>query len=216
MPLTERAYQSIKAAIINLVLRPGQPLVETSLAQQLHISKTPVRDALRKLEKEGLVVFYPYKGFYVAPISREDIREVYHLKSLLEGMAARVAARTLTKEQIEEAESLIEGADDAIRRGDEDACRALGDQFHRFLIAAVRNRRLEALMDNLSDHQERFFKLIFGIPGRLQRSTLEHRRVFEAIVEGDELKAEAAVHAHMESFIQEFLENEKIKEITDP
>lgn len=216
LPLAERAYQSVKAAILSLSLRPGQPLVETAIGQQLHISKTPVRDALRKLEKEGLVVFYPYKGFYVAPVSRDDVREVYYLRRLLEGAAAREAARTMSEEQLAEGEHLLELAEEALRRGDEAACSELGNEFHKFIVQAVRNRRLEALVDNLSEHQGRFSRLVFGIPGRMEKSMAEHRRILDALRKGDESGAEAAVHAHIDSFLPEFLANERMQELTEP
>ncbi|MGE5541599.1 MAG: GntR family transcriptional regulator [Bacillota bacterium] len=216
LPLAERAYQSLKAAILSLSLKPGQPLVETALAQQLCISKTPVRDALRKLEKEGLVVFYPYKGFYVAPVSRDDICEVYYLRRLLEGAAAREAAKTLSEEQLAEGEHLLELAEEALERGDEAACCELGNEFHRFIVQGVHNRRLEALLDNLSELQGRFSRLVFGIPGRMEKSTAEHRRILEALRKGDGREAEEAVYAHIDSFLPEFLANERIQELTEP
>lgn len=214
--LTDQAYQSLKTAILNLTLAPGEPIVETAVAQRLGVSKTPVRDALRRLEKEGLVVFYPYKGFYVAPISREDICEVYQLRGLLEGMAARIAAESLTKEQFEVVENLLNQAEQALNRGDERACGELSKEFHRFVVRTVKNRRLEAVLDNLSDHEERFYNLVFGIPGRLRRSVDEHWQVYRALVERDGLKAEAAVHEHVNSFLKEFLADERVRRVTEP
>ncbi|MGB9866871.1 MAG: GntR family transcriptional regulator [Bacillota bacterium] len=214
--LTDQAYQRIKKAILSLSLSPEQPLVETAIAQQLGVSKTPVRDALRRLEKEGLVVFYPYKGFYVAPISREDVREVYQLRGVLEGFAARVAAQSMSQDDLQALEQLLRQAEEALAQSKEAQCRELGKQFHRALVHAVRNRRLEAILGNLSDHEERFYNLLFGIPGRLQRSLAEHWEIFRLIQMGDGHKAEAAVHAHVDSFLRDFLADENVKRLTKP
>lgn len=214
--LTDQAYERLKRAILGLSLAPGEPLVETAIAQQLGVSKTPVRDALRKLEKEGLVVFYPYKGFYVAAISREDICEVYQLRGLLEGFAARVAAQSMSPEDLAALEQLLRQAEAALERSEESHCRELGRQFHKALVRAVRNKRLEAILDNLSDHEERFYNLLFGIPGRLRRSVAEHWEIFRAIEEHDGYKAEAAVHAHVNSFLRDFLADENVQRLTKP
>ncbi len=90
--LKDKAYHAIKAAILSLKLKPGDPLVESDLAQQLGISKTPVRDALLELEREGFVTKVPFKGTYVTEITLKDVREVFQVRAVLEGLAARLAA----------------------------------------------------------------------------------------------------------------------------
>ena len=91
--LTERVYSSVKEAILSLNLKPGSPLVEDELAGQLGTSKTPVRDALLALERDGLVTKIPYKGTYVSELTEDDAVEIFQLRSALEGLASRLAAK---------------------------------------------------------------------------------------------------------------------------
>ena len=100
--LKDRAYHRIKAAILNLELKPGDPLVEGELAERLGISKTPVRDALTELRREGLVTKIPYSGTCVSEITQQDIRDIIQIRGVLEALAARLATPLLTGARSEE------------------------------------------------------------------------------------------------------------------
>ena len=107
LSLKDRAYAAIKEAILSLKLQPGTLLVETELARQLGISKTPVRDALQELEREGLVTRILFKGTYVTEVSARDAEEIFQLRAVLEGLAARLATPRLTPEDLARARQLL-------------------------------------------------------------------------------------------------------------
>ncbi|RIK34323.1 MAG: hypothetical protein DCC52_00995 [Chloroflexi bacterium] len=106
--LKDHAYQRIKDAILNLQLKPGAPLVEADLAEQLGVSKTPVRDALLELRREGLVTKIPYSGTFVSEITGKDIREIIQIRAVLEGLAARLATPHLSDAALEYLGGLID------------------------------------------------------------------------------------------------------------
>ena len=110
-PLREIVFETLRDAIINQVLRPGERLMEIQLAEEMGVSRTPVREAIRKLELEGFVVMVPRRGVYVAGISMKDIHEVFEVRSALEALAASLAAERITEEELEEMERrLVEEA----------------------------------------------------------------------------------------------------------
>lgn len=203
LSLKDRAYAAIKEAILSLRLQPGTPLVETELARQLGISKTPVRDALQELEREGLVTRILFKGTYVTEVSARDAEEIFQLRAVLEGLAARLATPRLTPEDLARARQLLDAADEARQQGDLSLCSRLGAQFHRLIIEKSTNQRLFPILDNLEDHTRRLRMLSDRIYGRLEKSSGEHRRILEALEQGNPLAAEQAVRDHLHSVLHD-------------
>ena len=105
--LRGRVFQRIREDILTGVYRDGEELREITLGEKLGVSRTPVREALRQLELEGLVAIVPNKGAYVTAITQKDVRDIYKIRSLLEGLCARWAARNITEQQIEELEETV-------------------------------------------------------------------------------------------------------------
>jgi DNA-binding GntR family transcriptional regulator len=204
--LKDKAYNAIKSAILSLKLKPGDPLVESELAQQLGISKTPVRDALLELEREGFVTKVLFKGTYVTEITLKDVREVFQLRAVLEGLAARLAAPLFSAEEVEEAEKIITAAEAALAKGDIALCSEHGKRFHRLIINKADNRRLQPIILNLDDHLQRFRLLSDQINGRLNKSLKEHRKVLEALRRRDPIAAEEAMQGHLSSVLQDLSE----------
>lgn len=202
--LTDRVYSNIKEAILDLRLKPGSPLVEDELARQLGTSKTPVRDALLTLERDGLVVKIPYKGTYVSEVSVRDATEIFALRAVLEGLAARLAARHLPPAQLDRAEQLLNQADEALARGDRQAASRLGAQFHGLIHGHADNRRLKPMLDKLDEQFVRLRHLSDRVEGRLVKSSGEHRRILAALRTGDPEQSEAAMRAHLESVMRDF------------
>jgi len=204
--LKDKAYNVIKSAILSLKLKPGDPLVESDLAQQLGISKTPVRDALLELEREGFVTKVLFKGTYVTEITLKDVREVFQLRAVLEGLAARLAAPFFSAEEVEKAEKIIAAAEAALAEGDIALCSECGKRFHRLIINKADNQRLQTLILNLDDHLQRFRLLSDQINGRLNKSLKEHRKVLEALQGRDPIVAEEAMRGHLSSVLQDLSE----------
>ena len=205
IPLTVQVYSIIKRRILDLELLPGEVLVEADLAKQLGTSKTPVREALRTLEKDGLVVITPYKGAFVAKLSPDDMQEIYQVRGALEGMIARIAVREFSDEQIKEMEGLQSKSELALAGGQIVEASNFGAQTHRYLLKNVYHRRILSAHNNLDDHLERFQRVLEQIPGRVAKSVIEHRRIVDSIAARDADKACLAIISHAESFLTEYL-----------
>jgi DNA-binding GntR family transcriptional regulator len=203
LSLKDKAYAAIKGAILSLRFEPGMPLVESDLAQQLGISKTPVRDALQELEREGFVVRVPFKGTYVTDVTPSDIAEIFQLRAILEGFAARLAAPLLSEEELEQVDSDLTAAEAALAEGDIAHCSALGQCVHNALLDKAGNRRLASIDRNLDDHVTRLRILSDRIGGRLSKSVKEHRLVQAALVRRDPAAAEQAMRDHLLSVLQD-------------
>ncbi len=197
--VTDWVYEELKVAIIELRLPPGHPLREAALAEQLGVSKTPIREALSRLEQEGLAETTSFKGAVVTGYSRRDLLEIYELRELLEDSAARSAAQSMSEADrasldrvCVESRELREGADPA-------GLAALISEFDTILFDQVRNGRIRALIENLRAHLTRIGRLTAEIPGRVQKSVDEHERIVEAIAARDPDLAERRMRDHIRS-----------------
>jgi len=201
--LKDKAYRAIKSAILSLKLRPGDPLVESDLAQQLGISKTPVRDALLELEQEGFVTKVLFKGTYVTEVTLKDVREIFQLRAVLEGLAARLATPLFSSQELDLIAENLAVAEAALAEGNLDLCSARGKGLHDAIINKAVNQRLALIIRNLDDHVQRFRLLSDQISGRLNKSVKEHRRVLEALRQRDPVAAEQAMRDHLFSVLQD-------------
>ncbi len=201
LTLTERVYATIKEAILELELPPGSSLVEDELARQLETSKTPVRDALLALERDGLVTKIPYKGTYVSGVSQKDITEIFELRAVLEGLAARLATRSFSPKELDEAEKLLDAADEARNRGDAESASKYGAAFHAIVHRRAENRLLIPILDKLEEQLRRLRHLSDQLSGRLEKSGRQHREILAALRTGDPVRAEAAMRNHLESVL---------------
>ncbi len=201
--LKDKAYDAIKEAILSLKLEPGIPLVESELAELLGISKTPVRDALQELEREGFVTRVLFKGTYVTDVTLQDMTEVFQLRAVLEGFAARLTTPLFSPEELEEIDRALAASEAALAEGDLALCSELGQVLHNAIIDKVQNQRLAFINRNLDDHVRRFRVLSDRITGRLNKSAKEHRQVWAALCQRDPEAAEQAMRSHLSSVIQD-------------
>jgi DNA-binding GntR family transcriptional regulator len=203
LSLKERAYEAIKDAILALKLEPGAPLVEAELAQQLGISKTPVREALQELEREGFVTRILFKGTYVTEVTMRDLSEVFQLRAVLEGLAARLATPLFSPTELDEIAENLTAAEAALAMGDRARCSELGKRLHDAIINKADSQRLVLIIRNLDDHVQRFRALSDQISGRLHKSVKEHRRILAALRQRDPDLAEQAMRDHLFSVLQD-------------
>lgn len=202
--LRDRAYEAIKAGILSLELEPGAPLVEATLAERLGVSKSPVRDALHRLEREGLAVREPFKGVQVASLSREDILDAFAVRGALEELAVRRAAERITEEQVQETRGLISAGMAAVADGDALEVERLIDSFHRAVVEAADTPLLTFLLGSVYDRlaRARAFSVRIGSGG--EASMREHAQILDAIAVGDADGAVAASRAHAARLLKEF------------
>jgi DNA-binding GntR family transcriptional regulator len=205
LSLKDVAYSAIKDAILSFELEPGTPLVEHDLAQQLGVSKTPVRDALQELEREGFVVRIPFKGTYITDVTMVDMAEIFQLRAVLEGLAARLAAPHLSPEDLAAIQDNHRTAQALLRQGDLAACSQWGKKLHDAIInkAEDHNQRLVQIIRNLDDHMVRLRFLSDRVQGRLHTSVAEHQRVVNALKGGDAAAAEQAMRIHLFSVLKD-------------
>jgi len=201
--LKDKAYTAIKEAILSVDLEPGAALVESELAEQLGISKTPVRDALQELEREGFVTRILHKGTYVTDVTLKDLTEVFQLRAVLEGLAARLATPLFTAAELDRIAADLAAAEHALAAGNLTLCSQRGRRLHFAIIDKADNQRLVVITHNLDEHVQRVRVLSDRIFGRLAKSAQEHRRVLAALLSRDAGAAEQAMREHLFSVLHD-------------
>lgn len=196
----EGAYARLLEAIRSGELAPGTRLTETDIAQWLNISRTPVREAIRRLEADGLVNHLPRAGALVRQLSCSEIMELYEVRVVLEGTAARLAARSASELEIEE----LAAVNTEMEQAEGDGARLFEQnrQFHAALIDAARNRYL---MKSLNAVQTTLLILgpsTLAESGRAREAVVEHQAVIEALRRRDGAAAETLMRQHMESALR--------------
>ena len=206
-PLREVVAETLREAIVNGMLKPGERLMEIQLAEELGVSRTPVREAIRKLELEGFVVMIPRRGTYVADLSIKDINEVFEIRTALDVLAAGLAVERITEDELEQLERLLVEIGELIEEDDADKIVESDSQFHDILYRASRNDRLVGIINNLREQFTRFRSISIQYPGRMQKSVEEHRRLVEAIASRDTDLAQQLAREHMENSEQTLLQD---------
>lgn len=206
-PLRELVCNSIRTAIADGTLRPGERLMEIQLAEELGISRTPVREAIRKLELEGIVVMIPRRGTYVSDISIKDVTEIYEIRLSLDMLAASLAAERINDDELEEMNrQLIMTANYAAQRDVEHLVEC-DSVFHDVLYRAARNERLVTIINNLRDQLTNLRGRSMAQPGRLTDTLQEHRNLLDAIANRDPEQAALAARVHIENAERTLLES---------
>ncbi|MFY0690538.1 MAG: GntR family transcriptional regulator [Paracoccaceae bacterium] len=178
-------------------LRPRQRLTETEIATRLGISRTPVREAIRQLEADGLVVHIPRVGAVIRSLDYSEVTELYEMRAVLEGTAARLTARTAAPVEIAELEAISEEM--ARSTGDPRLMSDLNRQFHHTMLNAAKNRFLSRSVEALEKTLMILGPSTMEESDRAHEALQEHGEVLDAIREGDEQRADAAMRSHIEA-----------------
>ena len=205
----DAVYQVLRHSIVQGTLEPGERLRSDALATELRVSRTPVREALRKLEAEGLVA-PSGAGLVVRALSEQDLTEVFYVREALEGMAARLAAENATPSEIAAIRELLEDMDAVFQRGDAAALRRLTGEFHQLVCRASHNNRLLQSLKTLLDHVRQIQTSTLFNAGRPAEALEEHRSLLRAIEARDGDRAEAAARAHRRKTLE--LRKEMLRE----
>ena len=198
-PLRELVFENIREAIINGHLKPGERLMEIQLAEELGVSRTPVREAIRKLELEGFVVMIPRKGAYVTDITIKDIVDVFELRWALEALAAELAAERATEEEIEQMERHLLELAKVIEEQDVKKIVEIDTRFHETIYTASRNKRLGQILSLLGELIQRYRTLTLSKSERIKVTMEEHRAIVEALAARDPQRAGRLAQEHIES-----------------
>ncbi len=200
--LRARVYNTIRDKILSGEYKENEELKENALASELGVSRTPVREALRQLELEGLVNIIPNKGAYVTGITKKDIYDIYTIRSYLEGLCARWACKNITNAQIEALEEILYLSDFHARRSHFDQLVELDNKFHDLLYKASGSKILDHVLSDFHQYVERVRKVSLSRPYRAVQSSKEHAAIVEAIKKRDGALAETLAQEHMKNTIK--------------
>lgn len=205
--LTEEAYRRIKQEILENQMPPGFQALEPDLAKRLNMSRTPVREAVIRLQDEGLVEVVPRRGMRVLPVSLDDMREIYEVLVCVEAEAANLfAARNPGKKEIAPLEAAVAAMEAALDRDDLEAWAEADDRFHLALVNGCGNRRLATIAMTYQNqvHRARMFTL--RLREKPTRSTADHKEQIAAIAAGDAVKARRSYRHHRELAAKQLLQ----------
>ena len=197
-PLREMVYEELKMQILKGSIIPGTRMMEVELAEEMGVSRTPIREAIRKLEKEGLVTIEPRRGAYASMISTEDMVEILEVRQDLEGLAAYFAADRMTKKQMEELKQVSNSYNKAVKEGNMEAMIKHDTRFHHIIVESCRNKILVQMIEQLQELVLRFRYIYYDNFRRAENMPEEHEAIVAAIAEGDADKARAAADIHIE------------------
>ncbi|MCI6553571.1 MAG: GntR family transcriptional regulator [Lachnospiraceae bacterium] len=194
--LRGRVFNKIREDILSGKYKEHEELKEVAIGEELGVSRTPVREAFRQLELEGLIQIVPNKGAYVTGITAKDVKDIYMIRSLLEGLCARWATENITQEQLDELEENVYLADFHAGKGHLDQIAELDNRFHQILYEACHSKQLERLLEDFHEYVLRVRRKTLA-SGRGQVSNEEHRQIMEAIKAKDQERAEMLANQHM-------------------
>lgn len=200
--LRGRVYQSIREDILSGRYEQNTELKEAAIGAELGVSRTPVREALRQLELEGLVTIIPNRGAYVNMITAKDVQDIYVLRSMLEGLCARWATENITKEQLEDLEETLCLSEYHTGKENYEKLYELDSLFHEQLYAASNSRILKHILSDFHDYVKMVRKATISSQTRSVKSTEEHRAIFEAVRARDADQAEALAKQHVKRTIE--------------
>ncbi len=193
------AYDKIKEMILDNELAPGEALVERTLSSRLNISRTPIREALRKLSNDGLVEIQEGKGIYVAEVRFEDIVEIYELRESLEGLAARLCAQRRTEAAMGQLEELMEEYKEAYEKSEYGRFMHIDMMLHRRIAEASRNKRLVNMISSIYDQVTRMAVSVQQDRVIRDLALEEHEKLIAEIRDGKANEAEAIMKQHIAS-----------------
>ena len=198
-PLREVVFNSIRGAIISGVLKPGERLMDVQLAEKMGVSRTPIREAIRKLELEGLVVMIARKGAYVADLSIKNITDVLEVRAALEGLASGLAALRMTEEEIKDLELTARHFEQAMNSNDVEGVIQTDIEFHEKIFKATRNEKLLQLTNSLMEQVQRFRVMYLNKAIKSTNLIKEHYKIVEAISRRNREMAENISKIHIQN-----------------
>ncbi|NLC69269.1 MAG: GntR family transcriptional regulator [Clostridiaceae bacterium] len=193
-----KIFKKLQNDIINGKYQPGEYIMETKLASELGVSRTPIREALKQLELEGLVKSEPGKGVVVQGISSKDIEDIYTIRMVIEGLAARWAAQNITGEELEKLREILEMEEFYTMKGESvHNLIRLDSRFHDVVFKASKSRPLIYILSNFHHYAQRARNASLRKPGRAEKTLVEHRAIFQALSARDPDLAERLTTEHV-------------------
>ncbi len=201
-----KVFNTLQEGIITGKYKAGDSLIETKLSSELGVSRTPVREAIKQLELEGLVQFTPNKGAIVKGISKQDIRDIYTIRMLIEGLAARWATEKITEDELRKLKEIVDLEEFYTSKGDAEQLIKLDNRFHEILFKASKSRPLMQTLSNFHHYLQKARASNMKRPERAQDTLKEHKNVLIALMEKDADKAEKYATEHVKNACKNLVE----------
>jgi DNA-binding GntR family transcriptional regulator len=197
--LRTKVFSQIQNDILNGRYEPGESLIEKKLSDELGVSRTPIREALRQLELEGLVVSIPNKGVIVKGVSAQDIKDIYAIRMLIEGLAVRWATEKITEMEIGELKEAVELEEFYTAKNDYGHLTQFDTRFHDIIYKACKSKMLMHTLSTFHHYVQRARKVSMSDPERAKEVLVEHKAILQAICDGDADKAERLTTEHIKN-----------------
>ncbi|MCD7981174.1 MAG: GntR family transcriptional regulator [Clostridiales bacterium] len=199
LPLRDVVFHTLRTAILKGDLKPGERLMELQLAAKLGVSRTPIREAIRMLEQEGLAVMIPRKGAEVAKMTEKDMEDVLQIRCALEELAVRLSCQNITQTEFQELRAAMEQFREMTRTDDIAAIAKADVNFHDVLYKSAENPKLLGLLNNLREQMYRYRVEYLKDPSIYPQLIEEHHQLYEAVREKDGERASAITRKHLEN-----------------
>jgi len=196
-PLREVIFSSLREAIIIGELKPGERLMEVQLAEKMGVSRTPVREAIRKLELEGLVDMIPRRGAQVANLSIKDIMDVLEIRASLDALAATLAAKKITEDELKELKIIYDQFVNYVEKENINGSIKKDVEFHEIIYKSSRNEKLIQILNNLREQVQRFRIIYIKDTSSHKGLVQEHYDIYQALCNRDPKKAGSIAKTHI-------------------
>lgn len=197
-PLREMVYEELKMQILTGAIVPGTRMMEVELADEMGVSRTPIREAIRKLEKEGLVTIEPRRGAYASQISTEDMVEILEVRQNMEGLAAFFAASRMKPEQLTSLKDISQKYNEAVSEENMENMIKYDTRFHRIIVESCNNKVLVQMIEQLQELVLRFRYIYYDNFRRAENMPEEHKAILDAIEQGNADAARDAADVHID------------------
>jgi DNA-binding GntR family transcriptional regulator len=195
--LREKIFLKLRQDILDGKYKAGDSLVELKLAEEMGVSRTPVREAIRQLELEGLVFSIPNKGVFVEGITSQDIEDIYAIRECMEGLAARWAIERMDDQSLKELENLCELMEFYTGKGDLDRVGELNSKFHDLIFESTKSKPLKQILSDFQYYIGNIRLASLKSPGRAEQSLNEHKAIVEAFKDRDVERGERVLVEHI-------------------
>ena len=202
LPLRDVVFNTLRQAILRGELKPGERLMEIQLANKLGVSRTPIREAIRKLELEGLVLMIPRKGAEVAEITEKSLRDVLEVRRALEELAVQLACEKITKEEIRELERVAKEFQQVVNSSDITEIAEVDVCFHDIIYTATDNQKLIQLLNNLREQMYRYRVEYLKRDGVFPQLIAEHEAIIRHIENNEKEKATEVMCRHIDNQVE--------------
>lgn len=199
LPLRDVVFNTLRKAILTGQLKPGERLMEVHLANKLGVSRTPIREAIRKLELEGLVIMIPRRGAEVAQITEKSLNDVLEVRRALDVLSVELACERITEEEIASLKKACEDFERATKGKDASVIAKADVALHDIIVQATGNQRLQQMVNNLSEQMYRYRFVYIKDESQHEKLVAEHKEIYESILCRDKERASEAAKLHIDN-----------------